>query len=167
MGSAIYELTEWRMPFQELSDAEVDVKYAREEFPPVDGNPTGHVIAKCWTEGFKTANDVFNELRLCLSCYKAQNCVSSYSLSSPRFHPEKQPEKGETKPFMCSRRFDLKLVQSKRQTNSGGFTVLQDGVQVGHATPDRELPMRPPSLSNFKFGQLSPASSRTDIPIVL
>jgi len=70
LGSAIYEITAWKRPFSELNDDEddeVDNKYAREEFPPLDGNVAKHIIWNCWAEAYATAQEVANDLKSCES----------------------------------------------------------------------------------------------------
>ncbi|KAH7346184.1 kinase-like domain-containing protein [Rhexocercosporidium sp. MPI-PUGE-AT-0058] len=49
-------------PFPELNDEEVDGKYAREEFPPLDSNVARNVIWNCWAEVYVTAQEVRNDL---------------------------------------------------------------------------------------------------------
>ena len=63
LGSAIYEIITWKRPFPELSDDEVDNKYAREEFPLLDGNIARHIIWDCWAELYTTAQEVANDLK--------------------------------------------------------------------------------------------------------
>ena len=65
LGSAVYEITEWKRPFPELDDDEVDSKYARDEFPPLDGNVARHIIWNCWAEAYTTAQEVANDLKSC------------------------------------------------------------------------------------------------------
>ncbi|KAH7317304.1 kinase-like domain-containing protein [Rhexocercosporidium sp. MPI-PUGE-AT-0058] len=67
LGSAIYEITEWKKPFPELNDDEVDDKYAREEFPPLNGNIARHIIWNCWAEAYATVQEVANDLTSCKS----------------------------------------------------------------------------------------------------
>lgn len=67
LGVAIYEITTWRRPFDELGDGdscEVDARYAREEFPPLEaGNPARGVIRRCWIEGFDSADGLSSSWR--------------------------------------------------------------------------------------------------------
>ena len=44
MGSAIYEIMAWVRPFKGLGDAEVEARYAREEFPSLADITVGPVI---------------------------------------------------------------------------------------------------------------------------
>lgn len=67
LGSAIYEITEWERPFQELEDSEVEARYAQDEFPSLGGNMAGLVIQKCWKEQFESANEVMEALTQCIS----------------------------------------------------------------------------------------------------
>jgi hypothetical protein len=65
LGSAIYEIMAWERPFQELEDDEVELRYAREEFPSLRGNIAGPVIKKCWNEEFESAEEVLESLTHC------------------------------------------------------------------------------------------------------
>jgi len=67
LGSAISEITAWKRPFPELNDDKVDDKYARGEFPPLDGNVARHIIWSCWAEAYATAQEVANDLKSCES----------------------------------------------------------------------------------------------------
>ncbi|KAH6723503.1 kinase-like domain-containing protein [Leptodontidium sp. MPI-SDFR-AT-0119] len=67
LGSAIYEITAWKRPFPELSDDQIDDKYARGEFPPLDGNDARHIIWNCWAETYATAQEVAHDLKSCES----------------------------------------------------------------------------------------------------
>ncbi|KAK4034440.1 kinase-like domain-containing protein, partial [Parachaetomium inaequale] len=66
LGSAIFEITSWERPFQGLPDEEVELRYARDEFPSLIGNPAGWVIQKCWNEESETASEVLENLTQCL-----------------------------------------------------------------------------------------------------
>jgi len=65
LGSAIYEITAWKKPFSELNDDEDNEKYAKGEFPLLDGNVAKHIIRNCWDEGYATAEEVANDLKSC------------------------------------------------------------------------------------------------------
>jgi len=58
LGSAIYEIMAWGMPFEDLNTDDIEQKYAAEEFPDVTRLLAGDIIHKCWTEKFDTAKDV-------------------------------------------------------------------------------------------------------------
>lgn len=58
LGCAVYEIMAWKVPFSGLSDGEVEERYAREEFPDVEGMLAGDAIRRCWKEGFQSAGDV-------------------------------------------------------------------------------------------------------------
>jgi serine/threonine protein kinase len=58
LGSAIYEIMAWKMPYDTLQDDEVERNYAEEKFPDVEGLLVGSVIWDCWNERFKSAEDV-------------------------------------------------------------------------------------------------------------
>jgi hypothetical protein len=62
LGSAIYEISMWKRPFQGIPDEEVEMRYAREEFPSLVGNLAGPIIRKCWDEEFDSANEVLGAL---------------------------------------------------------------------------------------------------------
>lgn len=63
LGSAIYEITAWQRPFPDLSDEEVDARYARDEFPSLGGNVAGRIIGDCWGEVYATVQDVIADLK--------------------------------------------------------------------------------------------------------
>ncbi len=58
LGCGIYEIMAWKMPFAELTVAEVDYNYRREVFPDVGGLLAGDDIRGCWMEKFETADAV-------------------------------------------------------------------------------------------------------------
>ncbi|KIH93384.1 hypothetical protein SPBR_04386 [Sporothrix brasiliensis 5110] len=62
LGSAIYEITMWKRPFQGMSDEMVELSYARETFPSLEGNMAGPIIQKCWDEEFDRAEEVSEAL---------------------------------------------------------------------------------------------------------
>lgn len=64
LGSAIYEIMAWEMPFEELGTDDVERKYALEEFPDVSGLLARKIIRECWNEQFDTAKDVHRALRM-------------------------------------------------------------------------------------------------------
>ncbi len=49
--------------FQGLQDKEVKARYAREEFPLLDGPAASQAVWKCWNEVYDNAYDVVKELR--------------------------------------------------------------------------------------------------------
>jgi serine/threonine protein kinase len=63
LGSAIYEITAWKRPFGELDDNQVDARYARDEFPSLDGNVARHIIWGCWAEVYATVQEVVSDLK--------------------------------------------------------------------------------------------------------
>ncbi|KAI8648087.1 hypothetical protein LRP88_14878 [Fusarium phalaenopsidis] len=62
LGSAIYEITTWRRPWDGLGDGEVEARYGREEFPEVDDNVAGSIITSCWEEKYDNADKVARDL---------------------------------------------------------------------------------------------------------
>ncbi|KAB5559907.1 hypothetical protein GE09DRAFT_1285811 [Coniochaeta sp. 2T2.1] len=62
LGSAMYEIMIWMRPFQDLDDGEVEAKYAREEFPDLEGITIGPIIKECWNEDFESAGEVVEQL---------------------------------------------------------------------------------------------------------
>jgi serine/threonine protein kinase len=63
LGSAIYEVMAWARPFKGLDDEEVEARYAREEFPSLDGITTGPIVLACWKEAYETADEVVMSLK--------------------------------------------------------------------------------------------------------
>jgi len=58
LGSALYEIVAWKMPFDALQDEEVEKSYAEEKFPGVEGLVLGDIIRRCWDEQVDSATDV-------------------------------------------------------------------------------------------------------------
>jgi serine/threonine protein kinase len=63
LGSAIYEIMAWEMPFEALETDDVEKKYAAEEFPDVTRLLAGDIIRDCWAEKFDTSRDVEEAIR--------------------------------------------------------------------------------------------------------
>ena len=63
LGSAIYEIMAWVRPFKGLGDAEVEARYAREEFPSLADITAGPVISSCWDELYEGAEEVVVSLK--------------------------------------------------------------------------------------------------------
>ncbi|RDL35955.1 uncharacterized protein BP5553_06567 [Venustampulla echinocandica] len=63
LGSAIYEIMAWEMPFEELETDDVEKKYAAEEFPDVTRLLVGDIIRDCWAEKFETSRHVEKAIR--------------------------------------------------------------------------------------------------------
>ncbi|KAH6714571.1 kinase-like domain-containing protein [Leptodontidium sp. MPI-SDFR-AT-0119] len=77
LGSAIYEIMAWEMPFEELGTDDVEKKYAAEEFPDVTCVLAGDIIRDCWDEKFDTAEDIEGAIQ------KLQQKRQSGALSKP------------------------------------------------------------------------------------
>ncbi|KAL2023693.1 hypothetical protein VTK56DRAFT_1407 [Thermocarpiscus australiensis] len=78
LGCAIYEVTTWRRPYDEIGDdsCQVDVKYAREELPPIEtSNPAEDIIKNCWAEKFSTADEVVRRLEVCRSSSAVETLI--------------------------------------------------------------------------------------------
>ncbi|KAL9115390.1 MAG: hypothetical protein Q9227_000711 [Pyrenula ochraceoflavens] len=70
LGSAIYEITAWKKPFDSLKWDEVKARYACEQFPSLSGNPAGRVIENCWNEVYESADEVIVALRKQMTCFE-------------------------------------------------------------------------------------------------
>ena len=77
LGSVIYEITTWKRPWRDLEDEEIEARYAREEFPPLDGNITCSIISRCWNEVYDTADDVVVDLEQCCKSIEGRKQWSS------------------------------------------------------------------------------------------
>ncbi len=64
LGSAIYEIIAWEMPFEELGTDDVQKKYAAEEFPNLTGILAGDIIRDCWDEKFETAEVIERAMKI-------------------------------------------------------------------------------------------------------
>ncbi|MBE3043580.1 hypothetical protein IMZ48_13620 [Candidatus Bathyarchaeota archaeon] len=63
LGSAVFEILEWRVPYDGVGDVEVGWMVHRGELLVVSGwNLAGGVIERCWEEGFEGAEDVVRGL---------------------------------------------------------------------------------------------------------
>jgi serine/threonine protein kinase len=58
LGSSIYEIITGEQPYAEVDDDEVELRYARQEFPPVDDMICGHIVRECWMCTFDSARAV-------------------------------------------------------------------------------------------------------------
>ncbi|BDD62963.1 hypothetical protein MAP00_009292 [Monascus purpureus] len=63
LGSAVYEVMSWAMPFEKLEDDEVEARYAREEFPSLHNITIGPIIENCWKETYEDAGMVVEALQ--------------------------------------------------------------------------------------------------------
>jgi hypothetical protein len=63
LGSAIYEIMAWALPYQGLTDDEIEKKYAAEEFPSLESIPAGDIIPNCWNEKHGSADEVVEALQ--------------------------------------------------------------------------------------------------------
>ena len=61
LRSSIYQIVTRRQLYEELSDEEVELRYARREFPPTCIS-FGDVIERCWRCGFDSAQSVLDAL---------------------------------------------------------------------------------------------------------
>ncbi|KUJ07408.1 uncharacterized protein LY89DRAFT_601650, partial [Mollisia scopiformis] len=66
LGSALYEIAAWKMPFDGLQDEEVEKNYAEEKFPSVEALVLGDIIRRCWDEQVDSATDVLKFIVLCI-----------------------------------------------------------------------------------------------------
>jgi serine/threonine protein kinase len=58
LGSAIYEIMAWKMPFTELTEEEVEELFECDKFPDTGNVPCTEVIQRCWNEEYEKAEDV-------------------------------------------------------------------------------------------------------------
>lgn len=60
LGSAIYEIMAWEMPFPDLGTDDIEQRFRAEEFPDITDllAGVGHIIYDCWKEKFDSASDV-------------------------------------------------------------------------------------------------------------
>lgn len=63
LGSSLYQIMTRKQPYEDLPDEEVESKFARKDFPSVDGIPYGDTIRTCWFCEFETAEAVLNALK--------------------------------------------------------------------------------------------------------
>lgn len=65
LGTAIYEITEWKVPYDAaVDDKEVDMALGRGEWPVLsDDNPARGIIQRCWGFQCASAQDAVDTLR--------------------------------------------------------------------------------------------------------
>jgi len=63
LGSSVYQIMTRREPYEDLGDDEVEARYARRDFPSVEGIPCGDIIRRCWMCEFDSALSVLDALR--------------------------------------------------------------------------------------------------------
>lgn len=63
LGSAIYEIMAWALPYEGVEDDEILRMYAAEAFPPLEGILASNVIRMCWDEKFESADEVVEALQ--------------------------------------------------------------------------------------------------------
>lgn len=67
LGSAIFELTEWKVPYHGLTEGEVDLKVYDDEQPDLTrGNPAANIINQCWQEKYGSAGEIISDLQKCM-----------------------------------------------------------------------------------------------------
>ena len=62
LGSAIYEIMVWAAPYEGLADKDIELKFAAEVFPGLEGVPAGHIIQMCWDEKYESSDEVVEAL---------------------------------------------------------------------------------------------------------
>ncbi|KLU91910.1 serine/threonine protein kinase [Magnaporthiopsis poae ATCC 64411] len=66
LGCAIYEVMQWKKPYDGVPDEEIESRYERREFPTLDGGDLGalvEVIQRCWNEKMPSAKEALRMLR--------------------------------------------------------------------------------------------------------
>jgi Protein tyrosine and serine/threonine kinase len=63
LGCGIYEVIAWKAPFPEMTEKQIEEKYANEEFPDTEGLLVEDVIRACWNKKFMTAAAMETALR--------------------------------------------------------------------------------------------------------
>ncbi|CAN8104376.1 unnamed protein product [Discula destructiva] len=63
LGSSIYQIVTRRQPYEDVEDAEIEARFARKEFPSLEGVACGGVIKQCWLCGFESAQAVLEALK--------------------------------------------------------------------------------------------------------
>jgi serine/threonine protein kinase len=68
MGSEIFEITEWKVPYADAGDDSGKVRrwVYDGKLPTISPeNPASAVISKCWAEGYTTSEDILRDLSTC------------------------------------------------------------------------------------------------------
>ena len=62
LGSAIYEIMVWAAPYEGLGDEDIELKFAAEVFPSLEGVAAGHIIQMCWDEQYESSDEAVEAL---------------------------------------------------------------------------------------------------------
>jgi hypothetical protein len=62
LGSSFYQIITGRQLYAELNDKEVEMRFARKDFPSVSGIPFGDTIRRCWRCEIDSAQTVLDSL---------------------------------------------------------------------------------------------------------
>ena len=62
LGSAIYEIMVWAAPYEGLGDEDIELKFAADVFPSLEGVAAGHIIQMCWNEKYVSSDEVVQAL---------------------------------------------------------------------------------------------------------
>lgn len=62
LGSIIYEIWTGSMPYQDISDEDVNDHFQKSQFPDVEHLPPASVIRKCWRGSYTNATEVLTDL---------------------------------------------------------------------------------------------------------
>lgn len=78
LGPSIYQIMTRRQPCEDLSDDEVEARYAHKDFPSVSGILYGHIIRNCCMCEFSSAQEVLDFLFAAKQQYieNADDCIS-------------------------------------------------------------------------------------------
>lgn len=65
LGSAVFEITEWNVPYDGVSEHDLVWMVYRDELPSIsEDNPVRDVIDRCWHEKYEAAESVIRDLRV-------------------------------------------------------------------------------------------------------
>lgn len=62
LGSCIFHMSTGKIPYQGMRDEDIESKFARNEFPPLEGVLFSQVVARCWLGEFESAEAVLGAL---------------------------------------------------------------------------------------------------------
>ncbi|KAK1770359.1 kinase-like domain-containing protein [Phialemonium atrogriseum] len=66
LGSAVYEITEWKIPYGDVPEEEIDAHIGDGNLPVLtEQNSAASIIAKCWREEYHSASAVVRDLQIC------------------------------------------------------------------------------------------------------
>lgn len=91
LGSTIYEIMVWAAPYEGLAYGDIEMKYAAEVFPSLEGVPGSHVIQMCWDEKYESADEVVEALTALAASRGEPDIGNELRNSNTQWEAEERP----------------------------------------------------------------------------